>query len=140
MTRSTLSESSIGNGPARRAQGREVFCSPCMMWPVGEFYRGSNELAAEELRLADILRERGRPDLANCVMEGRKVQRFHFATGPECEAADRETLADLFLGLKQAFGDNEEGWELWKSSALEKWEGDSQLRALLERERQREDE
>jgi len=110
------------------------------MWPVDEFYRGSNELAADELRLADILRERGRQDLANCVMEGRKVQRFLFAVGPECEASDRETLADLFLGLRRAFSDsdNDEGWELWKSNALEKWEGDRQLRALLETEQKRE--
>ncbi len=45
-----------------------------MMWPVSEFYNGSNELAADELRLAALFREKGREDLASCVMEGRKIQ------------------------------------------------------------------
>jgi hypothetical protein len=37
----------------------EAFAPPCMVWPVAEFYEVSNELAAEQLRLASIFRERG---------------------------------------------------------------------------------
>jgi len=110
----------------------EAFCSPCMMWPVTKFYNGSNELDANELRLADIFRERGREDLANCVIEGRKVQRFLFALGPDSSFLDRKTFIDLFMGLKRAFDFGDEGWEQWKGKALEKWKGDKLLQALLE--------
>ena len=61
----------------------EAFSSPCMMWPVGDFYDGSNELAADEIRMAAIFRERGREDLADYVVKGRKIQRFFFALGVE---------------------------------------------------------
>jgi hypothetical protein len=36
----------------------EAFSSPCMMWPVGEFYNGSNELEPDESRFAAIFREK----------------------------------------------------------------------------------
>lgn len=48
------------------------------MWPVVEFYDASNELAADELRLAAIFLENGRKDLADSVRNGRKVQRTLF--------------------------------------------------------------
>ncbi len=67
-------------------------------------------------------------------MEGRKVQRFFFALGHECEPSDRETFTDLFKGLRRAFGSGDEGWEQWKSNALEKWKGDEMLQALLRKE------
>lgn len=78
----------------------EAFSSPCMMWPVGRFYDGYNELPDEEVRFAQIFRERGREDLANYVMHGRKVQRFLFALGPSSEEqGDWKTFMDLFAGL-----------------------------------------
>ncbi|KAL4945069.1 hypothetical protein BDV06DRAFT_232001, partial [Aspergillus oleicola] len=86
----------------------EAFASPCMMWPVAEFYDGSNDLAAEELRLAEIFRERSREDLAECVLNSRKVQRFW------------------------AFGIHDQDWETWKRKALAKWETDSLLSMLEE--------
>ncbi|KAH6705750.1 hypothetical protein EV126DRAFT_412686 [Verticillium dahliae] len=109
----------------------EAFCSPCMMWPVTEFYNGSNELTADELRLAAIFRERGRGDLANCVIEGRRIQRFFFALGPESSFSDRKTFTHLFAGLQRAFNSEDEGWEPWKSKALEKWKDDRLLLGLL---------
>jgi hypothetical protein len=110
----------------------EAFCSPCMLWPVAEFYNGSNELSAEELRLAAILREKGREDLADCVTKGRKVQRFFYALGPEGSFLDMETLPLLFAGLRRAFNLEDEEWETWKSKALNKWKDDSLLLRLLE--------
>ncbi|KAK7428389.1 hypothetical protein QQZ08_005146 [Neonectria magnoliae] len=110
----------------------EAFCSPCMMWPVAEFYNGSNELAVDELRLAAIFRERGREDLANCVIKGRKVQRFFFALGPDSSFSDRKTFTHLFAGLQRAFNSGDKGWEHWKSKALEKWKDDELLLGLLE--------
>lgn len=116
------------------ASKAEAFAPPCMMWPVAEFYDGSNELAEEEVRLASIFRERGREDLAKCVVEGRKIQRFFFALGTESVFLDSKTFADLFAGLQRAFDFEEEEWEHWKSKALEKWKDDELLRGLLDLE------
>lgn len=62
---------------------------PSMMWLAAKFYTGSRELAADELQLAAIFREKGREDLAVCVVEGRKAQRLFFALGPESSFLDR---------------------------------------------------
>lgn len=118
----------------RTASRAEAFCSPCMMWPVAEFYDGSNELAAEELRLAAIFRERGRKDLAHYVTEGRKVQRFFFALGSDISFLDKTTFTYLFAGLRRAFTSGDEGWEQWKSKALERWKDDKMLLGLLQLE------
>ncbi|KAG6092056.1 hypothetical protein E4U30_005923 [Claviceps sp. LM220 group G6] len=108
----------------------EAFSSPCMMWPVGAFHDGSNELAEEELLLARVFRERGREDLASCVLHGRKVQRLLFALHDGVVQLDKKTLASLFVGLKRAFDGNDvktdgqgvqDEWELWKAKALEDW-------------------
>lgn len=122
-----------------------AFSSSCMMWPVAAFYDGSNELADEELLLARVFCERGREDLARCVLDGRKVQRFLFALGPGGASHEgRRTFACLFMGLKQAFdpehggkeekrGRVEEEWEVWRAEALVKWEHDGLLQAILKR-------
>ncbi|KAI0452019.1 hypothetical protein F5B21DRAFT_484857 [Xylaria acuta] len=100
----------------------DAFSSPCMMWPVAKFYDGSNQLTEEELRLATIFRERGRGDLANCVTEGRKLQRLFFALGPDTGShGDRKTLINLFMGLKRAFDPVKEEWEEWRTKALDRW-------------------
>ncbi|KAI1502336.1 hypothetical protein F5X99DRAFT_379924 [Biscogniauxia marginata] len=113
----------------------DAFSSPCMMWPVAEFYDGSNELANDELRFASIFRERGRDDIASYVTEGRKVQRFFFALGAASGCQNNyQTFVDLFIGLKRVFDSEEGGWEEWKTKALEKWKSDHLLQALLQSE------
>ncbi|KAI8629523.1 hypothetical protein F5Y19DRAFT_484886 [Xylariaceae sp. FL1651] len=112
---------------------KEAFSSPYMIWPVAKFYDGSNDLADEELRLAMIFRERGRSDLAKCIIEARKIQRFFFAAGPGSGSHnDRKTLIDHFMGIKRAFDHDEEGWEEWSTKALEKWKSDELLQVLLQ--------
>ncbi|KAI1168874.1 hypothetical protein F5B18DRAFT_202114 [Nemania serpens] len=120
----------------RTVSKEDAFSSPCMMWPVAEFYDGSNELANDELRFAGIFRERGRGDLASYVTEGRKIQRFFFALGPASECYnDHQEFVNLFLGLKRIFDSNEdEGWEEWKAKALEKCQDDNLLQVLLQSE------
>ncbi|KAG6004502.1 hypothetical protein E4U43_000726 [Claviceps pusilla] len=113
---------------------QEAFSSPCMMWPVAAFYDGSNELAQEELLLARVFRERGRDDLAHCVLNSRKVQRFLFGLGPDGSGQDAKTLLGLLKGLKRAFHGHgvetdadadaveqavEAEWENWKAEALQ---------------------
>ncbi|KAI0884291.1 uncharacterized protein GGS22DRAFT_165294 [Annulohypoxylon maeteangense] len=129
------------------ASREEAFSSPCMMWPVAAFYDGSNELADEELLLARVFGDKGREDLAACVLEGRKVQRWLFALGPGgASQEDKRTFACLFMGLKRVFNLNgggggeerkteedmiEEEWELWKAGALLKWKDDDMLQDVL---------
>lgn len=58
-----------------------AFSTPCMLWPVGNFYDGKGELSAEEIELAEILEARGREDMGKIVRESRKMQRFTFFNG-----------------------------------------------------------
>jgi hypothetical protein len=125
------------------ASQEEAFSSPCMMWPVAAFYDGSNLLADEEFLLARAFSERGREDLARCVLNGRRVQRLLFALGPGgASHQDKRTFASLFMGLKRAFdaehgpkeeelGREEEEWEAWKASAVPRWEEDDLLQTFL---------
>ncbi|KAG6064624.1 hypothetical protein E4U33_006073 [Claviceps sp. LM78 group G4] len=112
------------------ASRNEAFSSPCMMWPVDAFHDGSNELTEEELLLARVFRERGREDLASCVLHGRKVQRLLFALHAGVAELDKKTFASLFVGLKRAFDGQDvktdgqgvqDEWEVWKAKALEDW-------------------
>jgi hypothetical protein len=104
-----------------------------MLWSVDEFYSGSNALAPDELRLAELFRERGREDLATCVLNGRKVQRFFFALGPEISFLDEKVFVSLFEGFQGALhAENRESWESWRTRALEKWNDEEMLHGLLE--------
>ncbi|EGX89900.1 Protein kinase-like domain [Cordyceps militaris CM01] len=122
------------------ASKAEAFASPCMMWPVAAFYDGSNALADEERLLAGALREKGRADLADCVLRGRAVQRLLFALGPVAAAHEAtKTWASLFMGMKRALdgkgeerlGQEEEEWEQWKAQALREWKDEPLLQAVL---------
>ncbi|KAG5970790.1 hypothetical protein E4U56_007260 [Claviceps arundinis] len=119
----------------------EAFSSPCMMWPVGAFHDGSNELAEEELLLARVFREKGREDLASCVLRGRKIQRFLFALHDGVAQLDEKTFASLFVGLKRAFDGQdvktdaqavEDEWEVWRAKALEDWKHEALFKSAIE--------
>ncbi|KAG6222048.1 hypothetical protein E4U34_001612 [Claviceps purpurea] len=123
------------------ASREEAFSSPQMMWPVDAFYDGSNELAEEELLLARVFRERGRKDLASCVLHGRKVQRLLFALHSGVAQLDKKTFASLFVGLKRAFDGHdfktdaqgvEDEWKVWKAKALEDWKHEALFKSAIE--------
>jgi hypothetical protein len=108
--------------------------SPCMMWPVGAFYDGSNELSAEEVEFAQIFSRRGREDLAQCVLQGRKHQRLlYFLGAGAVELADFE---NLFQGLRAAIDrDCKDSFQEWKSTAIITYAGSDQyLQRLLHAE------
>ncbi|KAI1746918.1 hypothetical protein F4782DRAFT_552879 [Xylaria castorea] len=109
-----------------RATGETTFLGMkiAISLPVAKFCDGSNEVVQKELLLSAVFRERGRTDLAICIMQGRKVQRLSFALGPNTGFHDRKALIDLFMGLKVAFDPVEEKWVEWRLEALEKWRGD----------------
>ena len=111
-----------------------AFSSPCMLWPVGDFYDGSNVLSPEELELASIYEERGRNDMAHLIRNGRKMQRLTFFLGGLSE--EQAEFEALFQGLRAAWTDNgssPSSYQTWKDEALKKYEGDEQLQGLLRR-------
>ncbi|KAG6075572.1 hypothetical protein E4U16_003292 [Claviceps sp. LM84 group G4] len=119
----------------------EAFASPQMMWPVNPFHDGSNELTEEELLLARMFRERGRKDLASCVLHGRKVQRLLFALHAGVAELDKKTFVSLFVGLKRAFDAQdvktdgqgvEDEWEDWRAKALEEWKHEALFKSAIE--------
>lgn len=114
-----------------------AFASPCMMWPVANFYDGSNQLSAEELEFADIFRSLGREDMANIVLQGRKHQRFLFSVGGTVSVA-RNEFESLFQGLREALDGKSIGtYSNWKIDAIARASKDNpdlQRLMLLEQE------
>lgn len=113
----------------------EAFSSPCMLWPVRQFYEGSNELSPDERRLAQIYTDRGCEDLSRFVVNGRAIQRLFFALGVESEEENPKTFRALFKGLRGASGLEAMEWEDWKRDALSEWQSDVRLQRLLDNER-----
>lgn len=112
-----------------------AFSTPCMLWPVGNFYDGKNELSAEEIEFAEIFEARGRGDMGKIVRESRKMQRFTFFNGGGV-SRDQEEFRALFTGLRAAWAEgNEElnSYEDWKKDAEERQKGDEKLQIILRR-------
>lgn len=112
-----------------------AFSSPCMLWPVGDFYDGSNRLSPEEMELAAAFEHRGRNDMAYLVRNGRKMQRYLFFNGGGV-SQEQEEFEAMFQGLRAAWAGGEcqpGSYQTWKAEALEKYAGDEQLVHLLRR-------
>lgn len=113
-----------------------AFSSPCMLWPVTDFYGGNNDLAPEELEFAAILEQLGRKDLAETVRTGRRMQRLTFFNGGGV-ATDQDEFVALFQGLRAAMAEEGEGrpgsYQSWRAEALEKYADDVALQELLQR-------
>lgn len=112
-----------------------AFSSPCMLWPVSDFFTGSNRLSPEEMELAAIFERRRRHDIADLVRNGRKMQRyFFFIGGGICQS--RQDFEAMFQGLRTVWAgdENQPGlYQTWKKEALKKYAGDNQLLHLLRR-------
>lgn len=107
--------------------------TPCMLWPVEDFYEGKNELSAEEIEFAEIFEARGREDMGKIVRESRKMQRFTFFNGGGV-SRDQEEFQSLFTGLRTAWAGEDEqlsSYEEWKGEAKERHKGDESLQSLL---------
>ena len=118
-----------------------AFSSPCMLWPVGDFYAGSNRLSSEETELAEMFERRGRADMASLIRTGRKMQRYLFFNGGG-SSHEREEFEAMFQGLRSAWAEDDGGqldsYQTWKDQALKKYAGDAQLMNLLQRQRREE--
>jgi hypothetical protein len=104
-----------------------AFSSPCMMWPVGDFYSGQNNLSKEEMEFAQILRQKGGDAMYSLLIKGRLYQRFLFFLGGA--PADHEDFVCLFDGLRKAahatdqHSEDIEPYERWKEAASKRYFG-----------------
>ncbi|KAI9760986.1 MAG: hypothetical protein M4579_001362 [Chaenotheca gracillima] len=112
-----------------------AFSSPLMMWPVAKFYEGSNCLASEELEFAEIFRRKGRDDLADLTLRGRKWQRLYFFLGGG-GPTDQDEVASLFQGLRESMhppgAQKLEDYSEWRQNMISEYaERHPVLRRLL---------
>ncbi|UNI22500.1 hypothetical protein JDV02_008385 [Purpureocillium takamizusanense] len=118
---------------AHTASPAHAFNSPIGLLPVADFYDGKNNLGYDEMVFASLLEEKGRQDLATYVRNGRLQHRFAFCCGYDLDA-DWDGFQGLFRDLRDAVGvDKGLEWDEWKASALERYQEDSGLQALLSR-------
>ena len=115
---------------AHTASPVQAFNSPIGVLPVGDFYRGKNELGEDEVVFARLLEEKGRRDLAHFVWSGRIQHRFAFCCG--YDLSDWKGFLGLFQGLREAVAvDASLEWNDWKNAALQRYKDDLGLQSLL---------
>lgn len=87
------------------------------MWPVQEYYDGSNDLSREEREFAQMFQRRGREDLAQMILQGRTWQRFLFFLG-SAGTHRYDDFEGLFQDLRRSFeGENIGSYEEWRHLA-----------------------
>jgi hypothetical protein len=107
-----------------------AFNSPIVLLPVADFYAGVNCIGGDEMIFAQSFEEKGHPDLAMIVRNGRLIHRFRFCCGYDLD--DWAGFLGLFAGLLKAMGFTEDfHWETWKAEALEWYQGDHQLQRVI---------
>ncbi|KAJ5804846.1 hypothetical protein N7474_010733 [Penicillium riverlandense] len=115
-----------------------AFSSPCMMWPVGDYYDGLNNLSEDETEFARMFEIRGRQDISKIVLNGRRWQRFLFFLGGGVEN-DEPTFESLFQGLRMSFAiDGEESvssYKDWKVEAINQYSKEDPILQRLLREK-----
>ena len=115
-----------------------AFSTPCMLFPVADFYDGRNDLSTEETEFAGLLEASGRHDLAKIVLASRKMQRLTWVNGVG-GYRDKEEFRSLFTGVRAAWADcdtNEQvsSHEEWLADAKERYRNDAGLQSLLDME------
>lgn len=118
---------------AHTASPAHAFNSPIGLLPVAEFYNGNNNLGNDEILFACLLEQKGHPNLANFVRNGRLQHRFTFCCG--YSPADWNGFIGLFRGLRDAVRVDEGlEWDEWKKVALQRYKDDAGLQLLLRRQ------
>lgn len=111
-----------------------AFNSPLMLFDAGEFCDGNNALSQDEEAFAELLKLKGRSDLACYIRGGRLHHRFAFCCG--YDLTDWTGFLGLFRGLRGIVGvDVGLEWEKWRGVALERYDGDVGLGHVLAMER-----
>ncbi|KAG8420711.1 hypothetical protein J3458_002644 [Metarhizium acridum] len=115
---------------AHTATASQAFNSPIGFLPVADFYNGKNSLGDDEIIFAQLLKAKGRQDLAQFVCNGRLQHRFAFCCG--YDLADWDGFLGLFRGLRAAVAVDEDlEWNEWKAVALDRYKDDSGLQLVL---------
>ncbi|RDW62925.1 phosphotransferase family protein [Aspergillus mulundensis] len=118
---------------AHTAPASLAFNSPVMLLPVADFYDGVTQIGEDEEFFAQVLQDKGHPDLAEIVRKGRVLHFFVFCCG---YPGDWEGYLGLFGGLRRALdsgGDGELEWEAWREKMLIVYKEDAILRELMAR-------
>ena len=68
-----------------------AFSSPYMLWPVGNFYTGSNHLSPEGMELAGMFERRGRHDLTYLDRNGGKCRGTYSSIREEYPSVKRNS-------------------------------------------------
>ncbi|KAJ5287330.1 hypothetical protein N7478_003016 [Penicillium angulare] len=116
-----------------------AFNSPIALLPVSEFYDGTNRIGEDEVAFAELLEEKGHPDLGEITRTGRLLHRFDFCCG--YDISDWDGFLGLFFGLVNGLGDQFTkklgddkliNWEIWKADAMNRYWNDKRLQRLIE--------
>ncbi|KAL4919770.1 hypothetical protein BDW62DRAFT_209476 [Aspergillus aurantiobrunneus] len=109
-----------------------AFRSPLVL-NVGEFYDGATHISEDEEYFAQVLDNKGRPDLAEIVRRGRVHHLFSFICGYDL-TTDWDGFLGLFQGLRRALDvDGELDWEAWREKAMDEYKDDRVLKELMSR-------
>jgi len=115
-----------------------AFSSPCMMWPVGDFFDGKDSLSEDECEFVKIFENRGRRDLAELIVKGRPWQRYLLFVGGGVPT-DATEFEALFQALRKSFTHASQAissYPDWKEEAIQHFSRtDARLGALLRDER-----
>ncbi|EPQ53246.1 hypothetical protein GLOTRDRAFT_79352 [Gloeophyllum trabeum ATCC 11539] len=112
----------------------EAFSAPLFLLDVGAYYDGQNELSEDEKMFSEILKEKGRDDLASFVSNGRIHHRLTHCLAGDID--DKESFPNLFAGLLAALegrspDDPSKIWKEWKEIAMDKYRDEERLKQLL---------
>ncbi|KAH9904130.1 hypothetical protein F4778DRAFT_734090 [Xylariomycetidae sp. FL2044] len=117
---------------AHTAPPAVAFNSPLGLLPVGKFYKGAINIGEDEVIFARLLEDKGHPELAGYVRNGRLQHQFAFLCGYDLN--DWVGFLGLFQGLRNAVKvDDQVDWDGWRRGALKRYEEDAGLQLLLSR-------
>ncbi|KAG5979932.1 hypothetical protein E4U55_004555 [Claviceps digitariae] len=111
---------------ARVVPLREAFGPSIVTADMNALCDGKVSLSIDDAVLADMLEQRGSPELASCMTD-EKVRRFFWGLALETKWSYALPLANAIL---KAFGVDQD-WEQWKVTALMEYEADERLRSLI---------
>ncbi|KAI0502843.1 hypothetical protein F5B22DRAFT_44568 [Xylaria bambusicola] len=113
---------------ARLVPRREAFGPSLVTADMSALCQGEVSLSGDDIALADALKERGSPELANCMVD-EKARRFFWGLALEPKWSYALPLANAIL---KVFGVDQE-WVTWREVALRDYETDERLKALIDR-------
>lgn len=117
---------------AYTADPADAFNSPIGLLPVADFYAGNGSIGDDEAVFAELFRDKGQPQLAQFVLEGRVRHLYSFCCGHNPD--DWDGFLSLFRGLREAVGVDENlDWAAWKDKTLNRYREDAGLQVVLTR-------